>query len=283
MRTARPFLLITAVAAALLAGCGDDGDAPETAPPSPSQEVQTAAQRILREHDASVVCRRFVTADFMQQVFKGDVQACTQSEIADAPKTGKQVVGDVRVTGSKASVEIVQRGGEHDGLTGHYTFAREGRAWKLDAFEDDVVRSTLVLSADQAGRDGGTGAFAYPPLRDCVTKKFESMPIEDAREFLFAGLRDAPNTKKLGNRLLTKCPDELARYVAEELATGVGEGHSQAYVDCMRRQLTFLLMSTGLAKEALKGNTNGAGTAALKGLALGADRNCQKEKSGGSA
>jgi hypothetical protein len=284
MRIARSLPLIAVLVVAPLAGCGGDGDAPATTPPpTPRQQVQTAAQRILSEHDAAVVCRRFVTTGFMQQVFKGDVQACTQSEIADAPKTGKQVVGDVRVTGAKASVEIVQRGGEHDGLAGHYTFAREGRSWKLDAFEDDVVRSTLVLSADQAGRDGGSGAFAYPPLRDCVTKQFESMPIEDAREFLFAGLREAPNAKKLGNRLLTKCPDELARYVAEELATGVAEGHSQAYVDCMRRQLTFLLMSTGLAKEALKGNTSGAGTAALKGLALGADRNCQKEKSGGSA
>jgi hypothetical protein len=51
----------------------------------------------------------------------------------------------------------------------------------------------------------------------------------------------------------------------------------------MRRQLTGLLMATGLAKEALKGNTNGAGTAALKGLVLGADRTCSKKDAGTSA
>jgi hypothetical protein len=284
MRIARPLPLIATLSLALLAGCGGDGDAPATTPPpSPRQQVQTAAQRLLAERDAAVVCRRLVTDGFVQQVFKGDVQACTRSEIADAPQTGKQVVGDVRVDGSTASVEIVLQGGERDGLGGHYTFTREGRSWKLDAFEDDVVRATLVRSAEEAGQAGGTGAFTYAPLRACVTKKFQSMPIEDARAFLFAGLRKAASAKKLGNALIAGCPDELAGYVADGLANGLAKDHSRAYVDCMRRQLTGLLMATGLAKEALKGNTNGAGTAALKGLALGADRTCAKKDAGTSA
>jgi hypothetical protein len=284
MHIARTVPLIAALSAALLAGCGGDSDAPETAPPpTPEQQVQTAAQRLLAEHDASVVCRRMVTDGFVQQVFAGDVETCAQSEIADPPKTGKQVVGDVQVNGSSASVEIVQQGGDHDGLGGHYTFTREGRSWKLDAFEDDLVRTALVVSADEAGQGGGDGALTYAPLRACMTKKFQSMPIDDARAFLIESLNKTPKAKKLANDVLASCPNQLAGYVADRLANGLGEGHSQAYVDCMRRELNGLLLATGLAKEALKGNTSGAGTSALGGLALAANKACAKKESGKAA
>jgi hypothetical protein len=284
MRRARSISLIAATTVTLAAGCGGGEDAPETTPPpSPRQQVQAAAQRLLSERDASVVCRTLVTDAFVQQAFGGDVQACARSEIADAPQTGKQVVGDVRVTGPQASVEVVQRGGDQDGLGGHYTFVREGRSWKLDDLQDDLVRTLLVLAAGEAGRAGGTGAFTYAPLRACVTKRFRSMPIDDARAFLFAGLRKADNAKKLGNKLIASCPKQLAGYVADGLADGLAEDHSPAYVDCMRRELTGLLWATGLAKVALKGNTTGAGNAAVQGLALGADRTCAKKDSGRAA
>jgi len=277
MSLARRAPLLLALSTALVAGCGGDSDEPDKpAAPSPQEQVRAAAQNVITERDASVLCRRLVTQAFVEEVFDGDAAACADSELADAPPNGQQVVGDIQVTGPKASVEIVQRGGDHDGLGGHYAFVREGDAWKLDRFEDDVVRASLVVSAGAAGDAGDSSAFSYPPLRDCVTERFESMPMKQARGFLFAVLNKEPQARKLGNNLLKGCPRELAGYVADRLANGLGEGRSEEYVDCMRREMETLLFVTGLSAKALKGNTNGANTAALSGIALAADKECRK-------
>lgn len=285
MRLLRSTPFLAALGAALLTGCGGSDDPAPPPPPTPQQQVKAAAQKLLDEHDAAVVCRSLVTRGFVQEVFAGDLQACAASDIAKAPTQGRQVVGDIEVGGRKASVEIVQRGGQHDGISGHYALVRDGRTWKLDAFEDDVIRTSLVLSADAAGKSDGGGAFTYAPLRACATKRMQAMPIDKARAFLFAGLQGSAKAKKLGNAILTQCPRELAGYVADRLATGINEDgkHSQAWVNCMRRQLTGLLLATGLAKHALSGNTDDVGTSALGGLAIGANRTCARKDAGAAA
>lgn len=269
-----------ALLAVLLAGCGGGDDPATTAGTSttagPEQEVQAAAERLLETRDAAVVCAELTTAGFVEEVFGGRRAACSRSAIADASEEGEEEVVAVEVDGERAAVELRQAGGPADGAGGHATFVREGETWKLDRFEDDYVRSILGESIVAAGAAGGTGAFTEPSLRDCMVDRVETLPAPAVRRILWATLnpdRDAAYAAL--NAQLAKCPDELATYVTDQLVEGVFAGKgSPAFLRCARRELRALLSLTDLTELALRGNSSGAGSAAIGGLVLGVQRNC---------
>lgn len=279
MRVAR--MLALPIAASLLAaGCGgDDEQASQPAPPTPQQQVREAARKLLASRDAAAVCRTMVTDRFVGEIFAGDLQACVDSEITDPPDEGTQEVADVALSGTRARVMVVLKGGPNDGVGGHYAFTREGTTWKLDGFEDDAIRATMVAAIGQAGKGEGTSAFTYAPLRSCVRERVPAMAPAKLRAFVGASLRrDSKEATRLGNGFLQQCPRELAAYAADRIVDVFAEDtdRSPAFVRCARRELRALLWATGLTKDVLKGNVNDMSTAALQGLLLGVNKACSR-------
>jgi hypothetical protein len=278
MRTGFLIVLLGA-AAGLVAGCGGGNDEPSK-PLTPKEQVRAAANRLTTTYDSAVVCNRLVTQRLIDDVFEGDRQACRDSSIADPPKPGEGTtkVVDVAVSGPTAKVEMRQAGGVADGAGGHYSFAREGRAWKLDGLEIDYLHSVLVAGMVAAGKDKSAGAFAYPPLRDCLVAHARTLKQTEAETFVYASLRgDQEQAAKAAISLAEKCPDPLGRYVAKEIADALAEhgSTSDAFNRCVRRNVRDLLSLTDLASTALKGTTDDASKAALESVAAASARACK--------
>jgi hypothetical protein len=236
--------------------------------------VRAAAQRVIDATDGTVVCSRLVTARFIEETFEGDRQACIETTGKNRDD-GKQQITDVQVSGTEAAVQIRHQGGATDGVTGHVGFVREGRAWKLDRYENDYLMAIYRASADAVGKRDDNSALAYAPLRRCMTQQVEQAPEAQMRRFVLGAVREDPQAKRKANRFLEQCPKQLSAYVATAIVDSLAqEGHTDAFLSCMRRRIATYLQLTGLAKEALKGNTSDAGTSAIGGVALAVQKQC---------
>jgi hypothetical protein len=260
---------------ALAAGCGGSGGGGgTTAPPTPEEQVRAAAQRVIDATDGTVICARLVTDRFIEETFEGDRQACVETTGKD-DGASKQQITDVQVRGTQAAVQIRHDGGETDGVTGHVAFVRDGRTWKLDRYESDYLMSIYRVSADLAAQRGDNKALAYAPLRRCMAQRVAEAPEQQMRRFVLGAARHDPAAMRQANRFLESCPKELSAYVAKTIADSLAQdGHTDAFLNCMRRRMAVYLQATGLAKDALKGNTSDAGTSAIGGVALAVQKQC---------
>jgi hypothetical protein len=108
-----------------------------------------------------------------------------------------------------------------------------------------------------------------------MTQRVEQAPESQMRRFVLAAAREDPQAKQQANDFLEDCPKQLSAYVAKTLVDALAQdGHTDAFLGCMRRRIAAYLQLTGLAKDALKGNTSDAGTSALGGVALAVQKQC---------
>jgi hypothetical protein len=268
-------MVVLAATAALLSACG--GGDPEGS--AAQEQVRAAAQRIGDTHDGAVVCDRLVTARFLDEVFEGDRAACAGSGFGrtTAPSEGRPTIAGVEVSGPKAYVETRQSGGPLDGVGGHLRFVREGTAWKLDGYKDDYLRGAMVAALVLGDQRGQSRALAYAPLRDCMVAQAKTVSMATVRTFTLAVMRNDPRTPKLFDKHAERCPDELAAYVAREIADALSKGAkaSEAYIECVKARIRGLLNVTELSSAAMEGNTTRAGPSALEGLARGVATVCK--------
>jgi hypothetical protein len=261
------------IGAALVAGCGgSEKDRVRTAADPETDRVRAAAEALVQLKDPRAACEERVTRRFIDEMFEGSVRSCIKNTVDDAEQQAQTEVGAIELTGDRARVTLTFTGGRLAGTSGHASFAREAGDWKLDRYDDDMVRA--VIDAAVQSVDGGL--VATPAMRTCFAKQTKALSAADVREFFVLSMRGDPRFRKLGNGLLAKCPDELAEVVADRIVDALeaaGE-RSPAFRRCARRELRGLLGVTKLGKYALKGNTDWASTAALQGLVLGVNKAC---------
>lgn len=229
---------------------------------------------MLGTSDPQVACR-LVTRRYVEEMY-GTLARCLADDEDDETLRGASVT-DVNVSGSRATaaVEVPPA----DGLSriaGTLELAREGGAWRVDRSGDDFLRSLLVAGA---GKPGDSGLASSAPMRRCMQRRFAALPAATVRRLATLSSSRDPRLRTVLLREARRCPVALADYVATAIVDGLrGEGRSPAFLRCMHRQLRGLLAVTGLAERALRGNTDDAGTAALGGLALGAQQNCARAR-----
>ncbi len=271
--SARQLLPLLLAAAAALSACGGSGSSDEPDPPTPAEQVRAVALRMLGTSDPQVTCR-LVTRRYVAETY-GTMARCLADDDDETLSGGR--VTDVTVSGARATaaVEVPPA----DGLAriaGTLELAREGGAWRVDRSGDDFLRSLLVAGA---GKPGDRGLASSAPMRQCMQRRFAALPAATVRRLATLSSSRDPRLQAVLLREAKRCPGALADYVATELVNGLArKGSSPAFLRCMHRQLRGLLAVTGLAERALRGNTDGAATAALGGLALGAQRNCARAR-----
>ena len=264
----------------VLALCACGGDDPEPAKPAtPEEQVRAAATKVLNstEADAKAVCTTLVTERLIDEVYKGDRQACIDSPVNDDEEgdPGKPKVDSVTVEGARADVVSSVEGGSGDGTRGTLLFAREGGSWKLDRFGTDYLRSAFAAAIKSTDE----GALSLPEMKTCLAAKAKKMRESQLRRFIYQSIRDDPKVKATTIALAGKCPEPLAKFVAMQIGDALAkDGKKPAYVRCMKEQLAFLLGVTGLADEALKAGDDDLSATALTAVVSGADKNCKDKK-----
>jgi hypothetical protein len=236
------------------------------------------AVKAIEAKDPEAFCRTMVSAHYLEQVYGGDVAECLDSDetVADDPGQARAtaVVVDPEDE-TRAEVKLAVRGGELDGSAGHLEMVEEGERWKLDDVADDYLRSALL--AEIATVD--EGAAAIPPMKACFTRQVKAMDAKALRQLTFKN--DSGDKSEVSAELLQlaeHCPLALAEYGAWEITRGLVESgkRSPAFIDCIREEVTGLLLLTDITPELLKEHPGFAPVAALEGIVVGAKRNCLK-------
>lgn len=263
-------LLLAALALGLSA-CGSGSGSDEPDPPSPQEQVRAVALKMLETADPQVGCR-LMTRRYVAETY-GAMARCLAADEEDALRGAR--VEQVVVRGERATAQVEVPPG--DGLAriaGTIELAREGGAWRVDRSDSDFLRSLLVAGA---GKPGDRGLATSAPVRACMQKQLAALSDDAVRRFAqLASSRDR-SLQRATLRLVERCPAAVADYLSAELVRALrGEGRSPAFLRCMRRELRTYLTVTGLGPRALRGNADDAVTAAVGGVALGAQRICAR-------
>lgn len=270
--SARTVPLLLAALALCLGACGSGSGSDEPDPPSPREQVSAVALKLLETDDPQVGCR-LMTRRYVAETYGTMARCLADDEEDDALSGGR--VERVVVSGDRATAQVEVP--PADGLAriaGTWEMAREGGAWRVDRSGADFQRSLLVASA---GKPGEEGLASSAPVRRCMRAQFAALPEPAVRRFTRLASSGDRRLQPATLRLVERCPAAVADYVAVELVRALGrDGRSPAFLRCMRRELRVLLTVTGLGPRALRGNSSDAGTAALSGLALGAQRACAR-------
>jgi hypothetical protein len=257
------------LAAAALASCGDSG-------PSAEDEAREAAEMAVESKDPKAFCRTLVSPHYIDLVYKGDVQECIDSDesVLDNPGQARAtaVVVDPKDE-TRAEVEVTMRGGELDGTAGHLEMVESDDGWRLDDIDDDYLRSAFL--AEIATVD--EGVVAIPSMKACFKRQVKTLDAAALRDLTFtnnSGDKAGTNAKLL--KLAEHCPKGLAEYGAWEITKGLEESgkRTPAFIDCIRKEVTFFLELTEITPELLKEKPGFAAVAAFEGIVVGAKKNC---------
>jgi hypothetical protein len=269
-------LLVTILAGLGLVACGDGGSSSDEGP-TPQQEAKAAAVRAVENGDAGSFCRTQVSKAYLQQVYGGDLKECAGSEGTVPKQTGEATAqaAKVRPDQRHATVTVSLSGGDLDGTTGAVEMVKEGGAWKIDEYGDDFARSAFLASI----RTVDEGAISTPGMKKCFSRQVKALPAATVRHLTYAA--DAGDVTEQNKGLLKmaeKCPESaLAEYGAktltDELDIKPGQ-HKPGYVQCLYKEIDFLLEVTGITTELLVPHPNFAAVAALEGIVEGAKKSC---------
>jgi len=257
----------------LISACGGS--------PSDEDQIKDAVDQIStakKADELATVCDDLFTPAFLKEVYGGKRANCVKKPFSDEKEfddPGETTVASVKVTDPNASVKIETVGGDTDGIDGTWTMKKVDDQWQLDHLEDDYVRSTFAAAVKKVD----TGMVAFGPMRKCFLSKVDKLDQQSLRDISFGQASgDRTAAFDAANKLAESCPLPLAQYVAESLATQViaKKDVPPKTVECARKNLVGLLLTTGLAPQALKQNNEfgSATAAALSGMIVGAVREC---------
>jgi len=267
VRSGLPTVLVV-LAAFGLAACGGSGD-------SVGDEVREAAVLAGKSEDPDEFCRQLVTERFVDEVFEGDLDACLESDVVGGDPGKPIVTAVVNPDGddSQATVAMRFEGGDADGVRGHLSFVDEEGEWRLDRFESDYLRSVFTVSLKAVDE----GVLADPAVQDCMAKRLERQDEQFIRTVMFLSLRDQKESETMTIGLVEECPGQVAGWVADEtLAAYTQSGlDDPAFLRCARRELEALLPLLDLGSDVIEADPEPASEAALEGVTLGVQENCE--------
>jgi hypothetical protein len=264
----------TVLAALTLGACGGGGGGDDG--PTAEEEAKSAAVRVVENNDAASYCRKEISAAYLDRVYHGDLTTCLKSEgsVPEEASKARATKAVVKPDEKHAVVAVVLKGGSYDGAAGSVEMVREQGAWKLNDYDDALVRSSFLAAIQTLDE----GAISTPGMKACFTRQIKSMPAAQVRELVYTS---AAQEEKKGKKLLLgmaeKCPESaLAEYGATTLTAELKPKgkHKPGYVKCLYKEIKAFLELTGITAELLAENPNFGAVAAVEGIAEGAKRNC---------
>ncbi len=269
----RSGVLLLLVPLLLIVGCGSSD-------PSPEDEVRDVATRIIKAEtaeDVENVCRTLVTPALLEDFYGGKVQACVENppnDDSDIDDPGEVSVASVTIEGQRANVAIETSGGTTEDNDGTWYFRETDGQWQLNRVGDDFLRSSFKVSLQNVDE----GVFGYESMRNCMIGQVTRLDPKELREFVSLAAQDKEEQgKDAAIEIAGKCPQAMAEFVADELASEVlaEQDLAPARIRCVKQKLVPLLRLTDLSSIALGGGNFGdAGAYALAGLISGAMKRC---------
>lgn len=267
MRRPASLAALSLIAACALSACGSSGPAAE-------DEAAAAAARALEAKDAKAFCRRLASERLIEEFVAGGTAACEKASLIVSEDPGEARVTAVELSGedeTRAQVAVMIEGGETGGVSGHVGAVREGERWLLDRYEDDFLRSSMMVAI----RKVDEGAIANQRMKTCMGRQIGKVSPDRMRQIFRAGTSGGEVLIETLLPYAENCPAALAEYGADEFTEGlVEEGNSPAYVRCLHEEIEGLLLLTDIAPQLLGETPDSIAVAALEGIVSGAKQNC---------
>jgi hypothetical protein len=161
--------LTLVVALLFAAGCGSEALARSPAAPS---TVSGAVEQAMHGNGLKPRCTRLLSANFVREVCGSDARC----EAAGGEKSGAQLpegrATGVQVSGDRARVRITLP----SAASGVLRLRREDGLWKLDRYDDDLVRAIFVgYVVDQLKRAASKPGLDTAAAQDCVDERAEAL------------------------------------------------------------------------------------------------------------
>ncbi|MGQ0626444.1 MAG: hypothetical protein ACT4PP_17565 [Sporichthyaceae bacterium] len=183
-----------ALAALLVAaGCsdGESGEATtEDAAPAANDEalITALATDFVTASDDPRTCTELATPGLVTAIF-GDVETCER--VSSTPDDGEDAtdaaVTSIVVNGDTATANVKEIGGDTDGATGKWTFARGGDGWQISEFSIDYLRSIVAVAfGPNYESDGPEDPFADAAFRNCVRSRFLALDDQRYRAIVYS-------------------------------------------------------------------------------------------------
>ena len=196
----------------VIAGCGGGGGtkvdtaAEPAANPSAAATTTAAAgsdnakaitalvDTIMAAKDPAAICQNSFTAGMVTTTF-GSQSACTAeggNGQGDDGGATKATVASVKVSGTTATATVTDANGDSKGATGTWTFRLVDKAWRLDEWGIDYLRSVtkITFGPDYQGETGDPlNNAAY---RLCISKAMLAKDDAAFRTFAYALMSERP-------------------------------------------------------------------------------------------
>lgn len=234
-------LALGAVALVALSG-GDDGKDKEA--------IVALVKHVATAEEGTEVCSSHLTQEFVRTVF-GSLSTC--EDPGDDPDRSvaatDATVTDLDVDGDTATATVTEVGGDADGASGRWEFAREADIWRVSAWSADYLRSNFTATLGENYRaDAEDDPFRDAGVRGCVKDKLVGLDDSAFLDTAYALFRDTPEgTKKLLS-FLSACPSDipgvsaLRKLFEDGFREGVGDDIPPAGTECivleMREELS---------------------------------------------
>lgn len=190
------FVLIAAGPA--LAACGD-GD---------QDRITRLLTDGLTSRDPRVVCEGSLSPALLVRIY-GSTEDChkTEGQPAEQVSQAQSVeVRDVRVSGDRATAEVVIHGGNHDGARGTLTLRHKQAGWRVSDLSVPLLRSQFDAGLRRMQSIDGS-------MKSCVIKKMRALPDVEFKKLAYGA--DAATRARL-SAVAQRCQAIIA--AAERLA-----------------------------------------------------------------
>ncbi|MGQ0631889.1 MAG: hypothetical protein ACT4P1_12690 [Sporichthyaceae bacterium] len=206
-------LMAVLVAAGCSGGGSDEAATPATPAPSDESLITATATDFLTAGEDVSTCTELATPGLVVAVF-GDVETCkriTASPDEGVDATGAEVTSIV-VSGDTASAVVKEIGGDTDGATGKWSFARNGTGWQVSEFSIDYLRSIAAVAfGPNYTSDDPADPLAEPAFRNCFRSRFLALDDQKYRATVYSLIAERDDVDAIFEGFAADCTEAANR------------------------------------------------------------------------
>lgn len=241
--------VIGSVVAMVLSG-GDDG--------KDKDAITAVANDVVTVADHKTVCSSHLTGEMVDTVF-GDLATCEKNDENDhtVPPTSA-TVENIKISGKSATATVTLVGGDLDGTTGTWAFAKQenvsegDQLWRVSEWQVDYLRSWFGKQLDENYKSSGPDdPFADDAVRSCISQKLRDLDDNGFRDTAYALLKESDEGATKMFDFMSQCPSDTAD-VSALRAYFEKEFRASAQLPSSITDCAVLAMRTALTEDDIK-------------------------------
>lgn len=239
----------------VLSGCGSDEPSTEELVKE-RRDASFAAQQSFLAKSPKIECEMY-TSSLVKEVFLTPVGCRSAARTSSLEPRRVDVIGPIKVDGSRANLEVALRGNHLSGTAGHMALRKQDGDWRVDQFGIDLLRSQLV-TALQGPAFAAEKVYSTEGIANCAATMLDKASAARVRIVAYDFMRASTDSGAIFRDdvirpcLVTTRPGRVL--LRKEFEAGVADGGRQQGQSpkerrCVRGELRKTLSSQVIAED----------------------------------